>query len=197
MPLKPVWFYKGLLQLFTYWSWWQTSTNFDMKHECADAHPKHITICWHIIFPCLCCNDIPTFSELCIMTPSLLLLPAFSSFYSYISLWSLVYFVFFFFFYSSLLFMTCVFSAPSLCHLHRWRSFTLSYFPMPTFLTADLWVCPYHFSFQASISKVLWLSHEIPRAALNTTHALNFTKYQNPEAENIASKSKYNKLRKK
>lgn len=98
MPLKPVWFYKGLLQLFTYWSWWQTSTNFDMKHECADAHPKHITICWHIIFPCLCCNDIPTFSELCIMTPSLLLLPAFSSFYSYISLWSLVYFVFFFFF---------------------------------------------------------------------------------------------------
>lgn len=98
MPLKPVWFYKGLLQLFTYWSWWQTSTNFDMKHECADAHPKHITICWHIIFPCLCCNDIPTFSELCIMTPSLLLLPAFSSFYSYISLWSLVYFVFCFFF---------------------------------------------------------------------------------------------------
>lgn len=69
-----------------------------MKHEYADVHPKHITICGHIIFPCLCCNDIPAFSELCIMTPSLLLLPAFSSFYSYISLWSLVYFVVFFLF---------------------------------------------------------------------------------------------------
>ena len=125
MPIKPLWFpdtyYNGLfLYFFT-----EANSKIPLTSIWNRYNSHMLTICWSIIFPCLCCNDIPIFcifSEWYITTPTLL-----PSFISFILLFQCT--TWFTYFHPS-----C--SQSSVFHLlTSATSFVLSYFPMPTFLS--------------------------------------------------------------